>query len=62
MRKFLIGLFALISSFIGTAYAALPADVATAISAAKADGIELAGLLLSLAVAVGVILWLKRKA
>lgn len=44
------------------ASAALPADVTAAIGAAKADGIELAGLLLSLAVAVGVILWLKRKA
>lgn len=44
-----------------SAFAALPAGVSTAVSTAQADGIELGGLMLGLAVAVGVIFWLKRK-
>lgn len=44
------------------AQAALPAGVTSAVSSAQADGIELGGLMLGLAVAVGVIFWLKRKA
>lgn len=43
------------------AQAALPAGVTTAVSGAQTDGIELGGLMLGLAVAVGVIFWLKRK-
>lgn len=44
------------------ANAALPPGVTDAVSTAQADGVELGGLLLALAVAVGVIFWLKRKA
>ena len=43
------------------AYAALPAAVGTAITAAQADGTDLGYQLLGLAVAVGVLFWLKRK-
>jgi hypothetical protein len=46
----------------GTAMAALPAGVGTAITEGTTDGKDLAYQLLGLAVAVGVILWLKRKA
>ena len=43
------------------AQAALPSGVSTAVSSAQTDGVELGGLMLGLAVAVGVIFWLKRK-
>lgn len=43
------------------AMAALPTGVTTAVADAQADGIELGGLMLGLAVAVGVVFWLKRK-
>ena len=45
-----------------SAFAALPAGVTAAITSAQADGIELGGLMLGMAVAVGVMFWLKRKA
>jgi len=45
-----------------SAFAALPADVTSAIGDATADGSSLAWALLGLAVAVGVLFWLKRKA
>ena len=45
-----------------SAFAALPAGVTDAITAATADGKDLAFALLGLAVAVGVVFWLKRKA
>lgn len=48
--------------FVQASFAALPAAVPAAIAEAQTDGVELAGLLLGMAVAVGVILWLKRKA
>lgn len=44
------------------ANAALPADVTAAVTAAKTDGTELGYALLGMAVVVGVIFWLKRKA
>jgi hypothetical protein len=44
------------------AMAALPADVTAAVTAAKTDGTELGYALLGMAVVVGVIFWLKRKA
>jgi hypothetical protein len=45
-----------------SAMAALPADVTAAVAAAKTDGTELGYALLGMAVVVGVIFWLKRKA
>lgn len=45
-----------------SAFAALPAGVTTAITDATSDGSDLAWALLGLAVAVGVLFWLKRKA
>jgi hypothetical protein len=45
-----------------SAMAALPAGVTSAIDGAKADGTELGYALLGMAVVVGVIFWLKRKA
>jgi hypothetical protein len=45
-----------------SAMAALPADVTAAVTAAKTDGTELGYALLGMAVVVGVIFWLKRKA
>lgn len=52
------GLFATIQQ----ALAAIPADVTTAIDGAKTDGSSLAWSLVGLAVVVGVIFFLKRKA
>lgn len=46
----------------GSAMAALPTEVTTAITTAQADGSELGYALLGMAVVVGVIFWLKRKA
>lgn len=43
------------------AHAALPTGVSAAVTEAQSDGVELGGLMLGLAVAVGVIFWLKRK-
>lgn len=45
----------------GSAMAALPASVSTDIAAGKADGTDLAYELLAFAVAIGIILFLKRK-
>lgn len=60
MNKILIG------STLGLvsvqAFAALPASVTTAISDAQADGQTLGYAYLVMAVVVGVIFWLKRKA
>jgi hypothetical protein len=53
----LASLFGLISS----AWAALPAGVSAAVTEAQGDGVELGGMMLAMAVAVGVIFWLKRK-
>lgn len=54
-----IAILSLLTPF--SVFAALPPTVSSAISSAQADGIELGGLMLALAVAVGVIFWLKRK-
>lgn len=62
ISKWVGGLAASIGFGITQAFAALPASVATDVTAAKADGSELGYLLLGMAVAVGIILWLKRKA
>lgn len=56
-----IGLGGLILTVSQLANAALPAGVSSAVTSAQADGIELGGLMLAMAVAVGVIFWLKRK-
>lgn len=53
---------ALMLGFVQSVFAALPADVAAAIATAKTDGQELGYALLGMAVVVGVIFWLKRKA
>lgn len=45
-----------------SAMAALPAGVADSIATAEADGVTLGGLFLGMAVTVGVLFWLKRKA
>jgi hypothetical protein len=45
-----------------SAFAALPEGIATSVSTAQADGVELGYLLLGMAVVVGVVFWLKRKA
>lgn len=44
------------------AFAALPAGVSTAIGTATTDGTDLGYQLLTMAVVVGTIFWLKRKA
>ncbi|TXI36677.1 MAG: hypothetical protein E6Q51_05040 [Methylophilus methylotrophus] len=51
-----------LASVAGSAMAALPAGVADAIATAEADGVTLGGLFLGMAVTVGVLFWLKRKA
>lgn len=63
-KKFISAAFLAVSlalGFVTSSYAALPAGVASAVSEAQADGTELGGLMLAMAVAVGVIFWLKRK-
>jgi len=52
---------AVMLGFVSSAFAALPAGVTAAITEATDDGVTLGGLMLALAVAVGVIFWLKRK-
>lgn len=47
---------------VNSAMAALPASIGTAVSDATADGVELGWLMVGLAVVVGVIFYLKRKA
>jgi hypothetical protein len=54
--------FASLMAFAGSAMAALPAGIQGAIDSATADGTELGYSLLGMAVVVGVIFWLKRKA
>ncbi len=51
-----------LATVAGSAMAALPAGVADAIATAEADGVTLGGLFLGMAVTVGVLFWLKRKA
>jgi len=60
-RRVAQGLAAGMSLAAAQAWAALPAGVTSAVTSAQADGIELGGLMLGLAVAVGVVFWLKRK-
>lgn len=60
-RRVAQGLAAGMSLAAAQAFAALPAGVTAAVAEAQTDGIELGGLMLGLAVAVGVIFWLKRK-
>lgn len=62
IAKWVSGFATSIGFGITQAFAALPASVATDVTAAKADGLELAYLLLGMAVGVGIVLWLKRKA
>lgn len=59
---YIIAPFAALMGFINQASAALPTEVTTAITTAQADGSELGYALLGMAVVVGVIFWLKRKA
>jgi hypothetical protein len=59
-RKY--GFGASLSALAINANAALPAGVADAIATAEADGVTLGGLFLGMAVTVGVLFWLKRKA
>lgn len=61
LLAYVIAPFVALMGFVNQAMAALPDGVATAVSTAQADGIELGGMLLALAVAVGVIFWLKRR-
>lgn len=56
------GLGATLFGLAGSAAAALPTEIGTAVATAQADGQELGYLLLGMAVVVGVIFWLKRKA
>lgn len=60
MKKTTISSVLLLSAF--QAHAALPQAVTTAISDAQADGQALGYAFLVMAVVVGVIFWLKRKA
>jgi hypothetical protein len=53
---------ALLATASATAHAALPAGVTSAIEGATADGVALGGAFLGMAVTVGVLFWLKRKA
>lgn len=62
MKKKLARLAALGSVWAGNAMAAVPADVTTAITDGTADGKTIAYALLGFAVAVGVIMFIKRKA
>jgi len=56
------GFGASLMALAGSAAAALPEEIGTAVATAQADGQELGYLLLGMAVVVGVIFWLKRKA
>ncbi|HEY9746564.1 MAG TPA: major capsid protein [Oculatellaceae cyanobacterium] len=56
------GIGAGLMTLAGSAAAALPTEIGTAIQTAQADGQELGYLLLGMAVVVGVIFWLKRRA
>lgn len=51
---------ALAAGAVGSAMAALPADVATATTAAKADITEAGGLILGVVIAVAAVGWLRR--
>jgi len=59
-RKY--GLGASLAALAVNANAALPAGVTDAITTAETDGVTLGGLYLGMAVTVGVLFWLKRKA
>ncbi len=59
---YIIAPFAALMGFVNQALAALPTEIGTAVATAQADGQELGYLLLGMAVVVGVIFWLKRKA
>lgn len=50
-----------ITTFSVSAFAAVPAAVTTAIDEGAADGKTIAYALLTMAVAVGVVMWIKRK-
>ena len=61
VRRVAQGLAAGLSLVAAQAYAAIPVAVQTAIDGAQADGISLGYSMLGMAVAVGVVFWLKRK-
>lgn len=62
MKKYVASLGTALSLFAVQAQAAVDAAVTTAISDGLADGKAIAGGLLGLAVAVGIVLYIKRKA
>lgn len=56
----LVSLIAMFFSMLTVTHAALPADVTTALAAAKADIIEVGAIVIGLAVAVAAIFWVKK--
>jgi hypothetical protein len=62
MKKIILGVSSAFGFAASQAYAALPTAVTGAITTATEDGTELGYSLLGMAVVVGVIFWLKRKA
>jgi len=58
----LASLVALVSTFAGNAYAAVPAEVTTSLTDGKADAIVVAGSVLAIMIAVSAFLWMRRAA
>lgn len=60
MKAFLLFLFGLVSLMLGTAYAEVPAAVTTALTDAKADGVEVAGLVLVVIIAIAAFKYVRK--
>lgn len=60
MKKFLLGVPASLALVAGSAFAAVPADVTTALTDAKADATTVAGVVIGIIVAIAAFLYMRR--
>ena len=60
MKSIVKGGFAALSAVAGSAMAAVPADVTTALTDAKADGVQVAGVVLTVVIAIAAFKYIRR--
>lgn len=60
MKKLFASLLVAVSAFFSQAYAAVPADVTTALTDAKADGVNVAGIVLGVIIAIAAFKYIRK--
>jgi hypothetical protein len=60
MKSYVKGGFVALSTLAGSAFAAVPADVTTALESAKTDGVQVAGVVLTVVIAIAAFKYIRR--